>query len=194
MSLAFDKETHVYRWDGRVVPSVTQAIKAAGCMGYVAGGSEWHMNRGTVFHKVAELWDLGELEADSIDPAVAAHFAAYQEFRETVGSDLEILEIEEARYHDGLGYAGTRDRVVKWRGRVGVLDLKTGGRAPWHALQTAGYLALSKHAVVRLALYLGADGRWNLVEHADRGDWPAFASAVALWKWRARNGLLPDAA
>lgn len=193
MSLTFDKETHVYEWEGRVVPSVTQAIRAAGCMGYVAGGSEWHMNRGTVFHKVAELWDLGELEHDSVDPAVAGHLAAYQEFRETVGDDLEILGIEDARYDEVLGYAGTTDRYVKWRGRPGVLDLKTGHAAAWHGLQTAGY-ARFYTAPVRLALYVGEDGRWKLDEHADRGDWQAFASAVALWHWKTKYGLTTDAA
>ncbi len=187
--LTFNKDTHVYRWNGRHVPSVTQVIHESGCSRFMFKESWWYMSRGAAVHEAAELWDRDDLKESSVDPQIAGYLAAYRQFRQFTKGELEIIEIEQPGYHV-RGYAGTPDRVVLWRGQRGILDLKTGTPAKWHALQTAAYLPLVPEATVRLALYLGADGRSTFNVHEDRADFPVFASALAVWQWKERNGLL----
>lgn len=188
--LTFDKLTHAYRWNGQIVPSVTQVIGSAGLSKFHAYMGDWYIDRGTALHEAAQLWDQDDLDEDSVDPEIAGHLDAYKAFREFAkGDGLEIVEIEQPGYHV-RGYAGTPDRVILWHGKRGVLDLKTGSPAPWHALQNAAYLALVPEATERMSLYLQDDGRFTLTYHDDRTDFGVFASALALWQWKERNGLL----
>ncbi len=189
MSLVFEPEGHTYTWHGHRVPSVTQVIVEAGCLPRLGVGMSWYMRRGSALHLAAQMFDEDDLDEASVDPAIAGHIDAYRAFREFTKDDLEILEIEQPGYHPS-GYAGTPDRVISWHGDRGVLDLKTGNKAPWHRLQTAGYLALVPEATVRLVVHLKADGGWKIDRHLDRGDWGVFASARALWQWKERNGLM----
>lgn len=189
MTLAFDESTHTYTYEGRRVPSVTQVIREVVLGGHDRPGMEWYMARGSALHLAAQMWDEGELDEESIDPAIAGHLAAYRRFRDDVGDDLTITEIEKPRYHTS-GYAGTPDRVVEWRGDRGILDLKTGSTAAWHRLQTAAYAALAPEATARLVVYLGEDSRWKMDRHKDRSDWTVFSAALAVWRWRERTGAL----
>lgn len=190
--LTFETATHEYRWDGRVVPSVTEIIGDSGCIPRFAGG-EWYRQRGTAFHLAAALHDQGVLDEETVDPEIAAHLDGYRAFLDAVGEDLVIGEIEQPRFSEIHGYAGTPDRVIRWRGKLGVLDLKTGGKAAWHQLQTAGYCGLVEGATARLVVNVQEDGCWALTTHTDRHDWTAFTSATALWLWRARHGALGTA-
>lgn len=188
MSLEFDEPTHTYTWEGRRVPSVTQVIHEAGCSAFWGGGS-WYMERGSALHLATQMHDEGELLESSVDPAIAGHLNAYRAFRESLRDDLTITDIEQPAYHP-RGYAGMRDRSVVWRGKRGILEIKIGAAAAWHRLQTAAYLALVPETTVRLVVYLAETGRFKLEVHDDRTDWPVFASALALWQWKARSGLL----
>jgi hypothetical protein len=93
-----------------------------------------------------------------------------------------------------------------------IIDVKTGQKAPWHGMQTAGYkdLVLDDDGVWKLMgepyaswdilqrdeglkraiLYLPGDGRFNFVPQTDRGDHYRFSSALSLLQWRIDNGLL----
>lgn len=189
MSLVFEPEGHVYTWQGRRVPSVTQIVHEAGCSAFWGVGTSWYMERGSALHLAAQLWDEGDLDESSVDPAIAVHLAAYKTFLRANESELVIETIEQPAYHP-RGYAGTYDRGILWRGDRGILDIKTGAKAPWHRLQTAAYLALVPEATVRLVVYVGSDGAWKLERHEDHTDWGVFASALALWQWKERNGLM----
>jgi hypothetical protein len=194
LSLTFNEEEHVYRWQGRVVPSVTAVIAAAGCMGDLSFIDPWYMRRGTALHKATKLWDEGRLDEATVDPAIAPHLRAWREFVTMNRADLEILESEHPRYNATYGYAGTPDRIALWRGKLAVIDLKAGGKMPFHALQLSGYAGMIDDCEVRLAVHLGGDERWKLETYADRGDWQVFTSALALYQWKERNGLKPGKA
>ena len=72
-TFTFDDLAHIYRdAEGRVVPSVTQAMKASGLINFdhVSPAVLEHKRQlGTLVHKAAELWDRGESLDDYEIPA-----------------------------------------------------------------------------------------------------------------------------
>lgn len=188
--LAFDPESHVYRVNGERVPGVSEILKAAGCipanMKFI---DPWYAERGTLVHEATALWDRGVLEESTVDPEVAGYLEAWKGFRHEVGPGMEIVEVEQRGYHPAYRYAGTKDRVVLWDGRRCVLDLKTGGPLPHHALQLAAYAKLSE-ATHRYGIHLSQNGSWKLQPYEERSDWSVFAGAAAAWWWRSNHGLL----
>ena len=186
--LTFEESTHTYEWSGRAVPSVTTVIRGAGLAGRLPK-DEWYLQRGQAFHFAAQLYDEGELDEDSIDPAIADHLNHYRAFREEVGDRLEIQKIEEAGYEAVFDFAGTPDRVVLWDGRPAILELKTGSASRWHRLQTAGYAAIAGVGI-RLCAYFTETG-WKLDTHDDPDDWNTFTAALGVYRWHERNGTKP---
>ena len=61
--LSFDEETHTYSASGRVVPSVTQVIKAAFGDLVWPWANEFALERGSKVHKALHYWILGDLDA-----------------------------------------------------------------------------------------------------------------------------------
>lgn len=187
--LIFDPVAHTYTLDGAALPSVTTVIKAAGLMPPMFGATEWHMERGRLVHAATHMSDENDLDESSLDPEIAGRVQAWRAFRAGVAGRLTISEIERPRYHPALMYAGTPDRVGTWDAKPCVVDIKSGAPALWHRTQLGAYSAMTL-AAHRLGVYLAADGSWKLVTYTDRGDWPVFQSALALWQYRARHGLL----
>lgn len=119
--LQFDEEKHEYRLRGKVLPSVTQIIKAILPPQYEFAG-EWHMQRGAATHKACELFDQGVLDWASVDPEIEPRVKAWQRFR----SDwpAEIVANETRLAHEGLRYAGTIDRMFRHQGKLVLADIK----------------------------------------------------------------------
>jgi hypothetical protein len=120
MSLAFDHETHTYKIDGAVVPSVTQVIGAV-MPGWCASG--WHMGRGAAVHHGCRLLDQGRLDWSSVDPEIEPRIKAWQQFRKDSPMDIEMNETPMSSL--AYRYAGTVDRVFTRNVGPLVLDLKS---------------------------------------------------------------------
>lgn len=191
MSLTFDQERHEYRWNGAVVPSVTQVLAPL----YDFGGIPRDVlarkaSIGTATHLACELIDQGqELDPESIDPAVAPYVDAYRRFLDE--SKPTVIACEQRVFHPMLRYAGTLDRVYEIDGRRLLVDLKT--TAEIHAavgVQLAGYLGTwqeLKPSMERAALQLRNDGTYRLVTFSDQGDWPLFLSLLNLHRWKTKH-------
>lgn len=201
MSTTFDDVTHTYRIDGRIVPSVTTVIASAQLSNFNGTrGLDWYLDRGRAFHLAAQLWDEGDLDDDSVDPEIRGQLDAYIACRELVGDAWDTLDIEVPRFHRLYGFAGTPDRHILWHGQPAIVDLKTGSPAKWHAIQTAAYAELIRTStptagpltdVARFSLYCATDGTWKMQAHEATDDWGVFASALAVYNWRDRHGLIP---
>ena len=193
-SITFDAERHLYRVDGREVPSVTQCLRAAGLIDttWFTDLGRW---RGSAVHLACQLDDEGDLDEGDLDPRIVPHLAAYRDFKR----DYTFIpdEIEQARYNATFGYVGTPDRV----GRVmlgtnecpAIVDLKVGGSVPAYALQLAGYANLlpepRKH--LRLKVWLGP-GRYNVHQYSPAtfgADLNVFLSAVAITQWKRKENV-----
>lgn len=187
----FDEATHTYRVAGRVVPSVTQIISAAGLRGDFPVSADvmaYAGERGKAVHLACELDDKGELDEGSVHPAIAGYLAAYRRFKSECAYHPGIAEVP--RYHETHHYCGTPDRVCQINGQDAVLDLKSGVKLAATGVQLAAYAQMvGKPAAARFGLQLTGEGTYRLVAYTSTRDWPAFLAALTLYRWRQENGL-----
>jgi hypothetical protein len=189
--IKFDASTHTYRVDGKVIPSVTQIITAAGLRGDFKVSAEvmaYAGERGKAVHMACELHDHGELDEDSVHPAVAGYLAAYRKF--LAECDCTIVSIESAGFSETHNYCGTPDRLCEINGAKAVIDLKSGIKLAATGVQLAAYANMVGWPLAaRYGLHLSAEGRYQLIPYTNPRDWPTFLAALTIHRWRQENGL-----
>lgn len=184
----FDAQAHVYYLDGVRIPGVTTILKEAGLVPNY-GGFGQAQHRGLHVHSACEFLDLNDLDWSSVYPEYQDYVRAYQRFLEESGFKPELIEFQ--GFHPGYRFAGTLDRVGQMNGERWVLDIKTGGAAEWHHLQTAGYQLLREEwsEYRRGSVYLNENGSYNFKEHDDPSDGQVFLAALALFHWKANHKI-----
>lgn len=178
--LTFEAEKHEYRWNGVIVPSVTQILSAVlGDRYPETAAVERAKDRGTIVHETIALDLAGDLDEESVDPQVAPYLAAARLFcREC---EFKPTLWETRRYSVGAMFAGTVDAAND----CDLVDWKTGGEDPAHAIQTAAYaVLLGIEPRRRLAVYLRDDGQYRIGNHTnfkrDRADFLTLRAAFAI--------------
>lgn len=167
-------------------------------------------DRGSTVHKLTERYDAGE-EINLIDPVTGkidykliewSMFERYVEFRRRF--EFEVIRSELNLISDKLGFAGTLDRVIRFNGRLLIIDIKTSNSLYDHYwLQMAAYkellaevqpdLKIDGYAILWLNAQTRTEGKagtvqgkgWQLIERKpdDMGnDWPLFNATHNLWK------------
>lgn len=191
-NLTFDAETHTYRINGERVPSVTQVLEGAGLI-----DTRWFNDeartRGTYVALATQYCDEGTLDYDALDDGLRGYVEAWRKFKHEAGNGkMEIISIERRVSNRKLRYAGTLDRLFKWGHQSWVLDIKTGSKAAWHSLQTAGYAECLPKSWLhkRGSVFLKEDGTYKLDVHDDFSDVHVFLSALNLYHWKSEKGLL----
>jgi len=138
--MIFNPAAHEYTEDdGTPIPSVTQIIKAAGII-----DDRWYTadarDKGSAVHALCERY-AGGSRIDKRgnqyrDYEYVNSFAAWM-------SDYGVFTLStECRvYHkiNGRAYAGTYDILADIGGKTVLIDIKTGAKAKWHAVQLAAY-------------------------------------------------------
>lgn len=212
--LTFDEETHTYRLDGRVIPSVTQILKSAGVIDDSFYNEEGRV-RGTAVHLATQYLDEGDLEWESLDPEIIPYVKAYQKFKEESGFIPELIEKKVFKRADSsrasvIDYAGTLDRAGKFSpdfmpqsrqdffsSDYCLIDLKTGAAPQWAGAQLAGYaITLLPQMVRRFVLLLKKNGKYKLQEFKNPDDYSVFYGACHVVQgkeliqkyWRTKNG------
>ena len=190
--LTFDEPTHVYRWDGEVVPSVNQILSDMGFQQGYENIPAYYGRRGTLVHEASVMLDQGTLDMDSLDPRLAPFLLAYQRF--CTERDYQPYAWEERFYQSSYEYAGTVDRYAFVDGDPTVIDLKTSSRSHyWHHMQVGAYSMdpawfedgeIPYNAAL---LYLGKDGtyRYQVMKIGARDRWAAVITAYNLKHNRA---------
>lgn len=183
--LTFDQESHTYRWNGAVVPSVTQILRPLMDLDAVDPDVLRRASAfGTAVHLACELDDKGTLDESALDPALAPYLAGWRQFSKDYGCRWEALESRV--YHSTLRYAGTLDRRGTVGGHQAYVDIKS-GTSLYHSVgpQLAAYAAADcgipgarRRYAVRLDPRLPAG--YELQEYTDPRDWPVFASLITL--------------
>lgn len=187
-TLRFDAKQHRYWLDDREVPSVTTVLKGVGIIdpSKYAGGDA--ALRGTYVAEATALLDRGELDEGTMDERLAGYVRAWKAF---LGDNhVETLLIEERVWHTHYMYAGTLDRTAEFQDGHWLLDIKTGGRERWHAIQTAAYLRAVQQGPCpyrRAAIYLKCDGTYKLDRHDSSDDWDVFLSALNVHNWKGKR-------
>ena len=186
--VVFDAEAHTYTWQGRVIPSVTTRIAAAGLLG---AGAQFYTPasaaRGTRVHLACAEYDHGR--AATLPETERGFLDSYTFWHQMMAPKWS--HIEKPQYSVTHDTAGTADRVGTLNGHPLIVDLKTGSPASWHGLQLAMYDLLYDDVPPqrrrRLALSLRKDGRLaQSVEYLDPAD---YALALHLMKRTDTNGM-----
>jgi hypothetical protein len=200
--LEFDPIGHLYRLDGKIIPSVTQILAEAGFV-----DSQWFttesQDRGTMVHRGIHTHELGLLE----DPP--AEFQGYLKAWETfkLASDFIVGWTEHMMVSETYRFAGTADCLgtfaaqhirdkdggeVHYPDRLALIDFKTSeSERPWWRLQLAAYHILCDEPNRgRYSLRLREDGTYRLTEYPRktlREDRAIFIAALNCFQWKENN-------
>lgn len=184
--LVFEPVGHVYRYGGRVVPSVTQVLEPL----QMLGGVSWDVleaarDFGTNVHAACHLWNIGELDEETLDPALKPYLVDWREFLSETGFVVRLSETPV--YHAKMGYAGTPDVEGDWQNTTWTLDIKS-GVVPW---TVGAQLAAYREARIprprrRLCVQLTGNG-YKLHEQKDPSDFALFTSALNIHRAMAKR-------
>lgn len=193
--IEFDPDTHTYKINGRVVPSVTQILGAMGC-----GNSRFYTDegreRGTAVDELTEMFDAGTLDlraAEVYCPQYVGYVKAWIRFCREAGFDVGRSQVKVA--NSVLGYAGMFDRDGRFQaGAVTIIDIKTGAKEWWHPLQTQGYAQCVAQPCERGCVYLGRDGGFKWDMHDDPADAAGWLSYLNAYNYRRnkKKGAVDD--
>ena len=192
--LIFRESDHTYWLGEKKLPGVTTILSILG--GYE--GVPKHLleraaRRGTAVHKMTELDDAGELDVGALSDEMIGYLSAWQDFKRIVRP--EICDAEVQGHHAKLLYAGTRDRCLAIKGKLGILDIKSSYMLmPTTGPQTAAYAEIFNQGVARAdqakkrwGLRLAKDGSYELKEYTDAGDMTTFVSCLNLYRWAEKH-------
>lgn len=184
--LTFNETEHTYHLGQRQLPGVTDILKVAGVI-----DTEWfteeHTRRGKRVHIATAMHDEGR-PVPGLEPELQGYLAAWCKFLDQ--TKAEIISIEDRVWSAAWGVAGTLDRRLGINGWTTTGDIKTGGPAPWHKLQTAGYGVCQGTRRPRMCIYLKPDGTYKIETHHGASDYDAFHCALGMYNWKLGNGVI----
>lgn len=180
--LTFDAGTHVYRYGGRVVPSVTQVLDQLNDFSDVHPDRlEAARIRGSHVHAMIDLDNRGELDEASVDEAYLPYLEQWRLFLRESG--FQVTASEMRVFHSKLRYAGTCDTLIGHNSSW-VLDIKTGAVPRTVGAQLAAYQhAMDPKPRRRLCLAL-TPGNYQLHECKDLSDFALFQSCLNIWRFK----------
>jgi len=169
----FNPAGHEYTEDdGTPIPSVTQIIKAAGII-----DDRWYTaearDKGSAVHELAERYADGVRVDNRGNPLAAYEYVnSFASWMSDYGVFTLFTECRVYHKINGKAYAGTYDILADIGGKTVLIDIKTGARAKWHAVQLAAY-AMARPVIdgvvqadpvnpdALAVLYLRADGKYR---------------------------------
>ena len=192
--LTFQSEGHEYRWNGVLVPSVTQVLQRCHSFGFVdAATLEAAQDRGTYVHSLCELDDKGELDEDEErDGEFYGYLLGWRKFVAQYKPNWSLIETRLFSNH--MRIAGTPDRIGSLESlgsETWVIDIKSSvAKHPVWGMQLAAYRRMAGeqmgarfHFARRASVRLTADGDFKFDEYASKKDLPAFLALITLLDW-----------
>lgn len=193
-ALSFDEESHTYKIDGKVVPSVTQIIRPLydGAFDSIPPSVlERKRTLGQAVHLACELYDLGELDESSVDEQIAGYVDAWKRFVSEQPHRWNRVEERIASWR--RKFAGTVDRIGEDRatGKSDLIDIKTTDMIDRAVgVQLCGYQMLAEESGLginrRLAVQLRPDGTYRVHTFQDPDDAACFSALLAIHHWRSK--------
>ncbi len=198
--ITLDEDTHTYRADGVIVPSVTQILSDIST--FKRMDPAWLVEaayRGRMIHRCIELYNKGQLDEDDLDLVYRPYLTAWKRFCHD--TKFVALHTETIIHSERWGYAGMCDEIGTWqslrRRTMVTIDVKSGAKDPAHGPQTAAYaeplrdmgLLEGKHTQ-RCVVRVQADGFYGIDHFKDHADWPIFLACLTTHKFKVKHGLL----
>jgi hypothetical protein len=183
--LTFDAATHTYRWDGTVIPSVTQCLEILNQYEYVNPEVLAAAQRfGTHTHKAIDLFNKGILDEKALDPNLAPYLAGWKKYLRDTGA--RVVFSEHRVYHPDFRYAGTLDTLASIKGRYHVVDIKSGYVSRFVSSQTAAYrqamCKTPKISSIDYCVQLLGNGEYKLHRLTDAGAFSLFVSCLNVYR------------
>lgn len=186
-TLTFAEETHQYRLDGIVIPSVTQIMEPLSRAKYKTIDESIlrvAAKRGSDVHEAIEFYArYGIMECQQeAEPYVKAYMKWAQEYAP------QTIQTEQATWHKQLMYAGTVDTVSLVQGKKTLIDYKTTAELNdmLTSVQLEAYAqALSSHGVdieQKAILHLRRDEtyRFKVYPLHDVEAWKTFSALLTI--------------
>lgn len=205
IDLEYDDRTHTYRVKGRLVPHITEIIPSD--YSHVPPKHlEKARQRGSVVHKLTELYDLHKLDWSSVGPELIPYLEAWVKAILEYEIEFEPEDVERRLYHPIHGYAGTGDRPRCWitppgpvsRRRLSTLELKTIAKMDENvALQTGGQQCAENYRARQLGIpetedrwgcQLKSNGKFVMVPYEGKHHERVFLSYLTTLKWEVEHG------
>jgi hypothetical protein len=189
--LEFNEAEHTYKFQGRLVESVTTVLKPL---------TSYHMihpvkleearQRGNAVHKMVELWCKDDLDEKSLPlwmiPALEQwkSFVKYTKFK-VISSEMRV-------YHPQFKYAGTLDLYGCMNEKDNaIVDIKRSfGAGGVIGYQLAAYKEAHTNGDTkckRFALRLREDGAFKLLEYKDHLDFTHFLTCLNMHRLKERH-------
>lgn len=190
MSFAFDRAAHRYTLDGKELVSVTTVLGLLENFDRVpAAVLERARQRGARVHAAINAYNRGAFSTSG-DVELESYVDAWARFLSDASAT--VVASEQPVYHRQLGYAGTPDCVLSWRGdrRLLIPDIKTSYEVPMTVgAQTAAYAVAydSRRSVERACVHLKPDGSYSLHMRDDQADWSLFLSTLNVYRFLEKN-------
>ena len=188
--LRFNEKDHQYCWDDAPVVSVTQAIGqfikvgrqyiniftgAAIMADIFEAAGDW----GRVVHNMIALWLEDDLDELALTPALTDTLEQFQRWMDEYKP--EVISHEKRLFSKKYWYAGTYDLKCKIKGKLYIVDYKTGG-FDMAGPQLAAYAQLDKEnnpktrsTRHRAVLHLKKNGvNFKFIEMKCPHDWDFF--------------------
>lgn len=190
MSLEFDEVNHIYKLDGRRLPSVTGILSVLNNFDMIPKDVlERKRLLGTALHKAIELHINDDLDTSTIHQDVTPYFNAYLKFESDTGFKPDFSE---ARiFSKTFGYAGTLDLIGALNSERVLIDTKTVAVlgcsvGPQLAAYKHGFEELNPDMPIkkRFSLQLKPDGTYKLPEYKDKRDIEIFKSCLNIHRWK----------
>ena len=182
--IKFNADEHKYYVSGKEIPSVTTILKELTIL-----DDRWFKpGRDRIGTRVHEYLDLLDKDLKvAIPPTIKGYIDGYLNFRKA-HPDLEPIAIEQSVYDKKLKICGKVDRIFN-NINTGVkilIDIKTGVKLRFHALQCTAYaVALGDKSIRTGGLYLNGDSSYQFKEY-DRQD-TLWKSCVRVYDFKVRR-------
>lgn len=181
--LTFRAEGHVYEYKGVRCPSVTQVLEQLQYLQGIPWATlEEARERGTHVHQACHLYNQGELDEESVNPALAAYLNQYKRFLSDSGFIVTASEL--LVYNETMRYAGQLDFTGNFRGTSWLVDIKSGVVPSTVGAQCAAYQAampIKERPKKRACLQLSPTD-YKFIEQKEYGDFSLFTSALNCYR------------
>lgn len=185
--LKLNKETHTYSDEtGKVYPSVTQLIDAAGLKSSYDSGTTYYTDLGEAVHKLLELYDKDDL--GEYNPAYQPYLDAWIKFKKDYpGLDETIGEIKTGRKYKWhpiqIGGYQVLYEYSRPTGNHIELPLNTDSFAGTIDRVYSSTGKIKK----RINIYISPDG-YKVQEYENSDDVEIFNAVLKLYKWKNTRG------
>jgi hypothetical protein len=151
--LEFNSTDHTYKWDGRLVPCVSDFLKPYMDFSKIPKQKlEDKQKFGTSVHSYLEAFDKNELDMDNLtvdetgETDIVAIIKSWEEFFEPYKfrpDSPEMIAIEKPLYSTNYRFAGTPDRILYQSNTI--IEIKTSKPQKATGIQLAFYSILAIH-------------------------------------------------